>query len=335
MSNSGSSGGGRVLLARRDWVYLLTLLVPLTIYNLSLKVSRLGIRPEEPGLAGILELLRSDLLFNLGYATLWVGLFTLARRGFVRRLVVVLFHLGAVLMALVTTGADQYFKSTGSTLDYGMIAYSLSTLGDLKGLLASEVTPSLALLVPVVLLYAILGPWAVTRAVRRWRGWSQTGARTPRVPWLRFAGVGLVAYALLSLSFVPGGPQGASTTFSRDAFANVVASGTQELSLRSDSSGIDPELAATNHQEDTRLAQTPRTGKRNVVMVYLESTRARSVTPYNEDLRTTPFMDRLADESLMAEQAYATVPHTTNALTAGICGVDPPLDPPGHRLPGR
>jgi phosphoglycerol transferase MdoB-like AlkP superfamily enzyme len=318
-----------VLLSGRDWVYLLSLLLPLVVYNVSLKVSRLGVRIEDSSLSSVLELLRSDLLFNLGYATLWIGLFALVKKRFARGVIIVLFHLVSLLVALVTTAADQYFKATGSTLDYGMLSYSLSTLGDLRGLIASEVTLSLALLVPAVLLYAVLGPLAVTKAVSRWRGWPERGARRQRVAWLRFAGVGLVAYALLSLSFVPGGSDGASKTFSRDAFANVLVSGTQEFRLEAASSGSDPELAATNHQADTRLAETSRTGKRNVVMVYLESTRARSVTPYNEDIQTTPFMDRLADESLMAEKAYATVPHTTNALTAGICGIDPPTTPDG------
>ena len=32
-----------------------------------------------------------------------------------------------------------------------------------------------------------------------------------------------------------------------------------------------------------------RTERRNVVLVHLESIRARSVTPYNEQLKTTPF----------------------------------------------
>jgi lipoteichoic acid synthase len=62
------------------------------------------------------------------------------------------------------------------------------------------------------------------------------------------------------------------------------------------------------------------------VMVLLESTRAESTTPYKKDLNTTPFLDELSEESLMAERAYAVVPHTSKALVASICGVAPPLD---------
>jgi len=62
-----------------------------------------------------------------------------------------------------------------------------------------------------------------------------------------------------------------------------------------------------------------------VAVVHLESVRARSVTPYNEDLDTTPFLEDLAEESLMAERAYAVVPHTTNARVTILCGVYPPV----------
>lgn len=65
--------------------------------------------------------------------------------------------------------------------------------------------------------------------------------------------------------------------------------------------------------------------KRNVVMIMLESTRARSATPYNEDLETTPYLDDLAEESLLVERAYTTIPHTTKALVSAECGVPPRL----------
>ncbi len=65
--------------------------------------------------------------------------------------------------------------------------------------------------------------------------------------------------------------------------------------------------------------------KRNVVMIMLESVRARSVTPYNENIETTPYLDELAEESLLAERAYTTIPHTTKALVSAECGVPPHL----------
>lgn len=81
----------------------------------------------------------------------------------------------------------------------------------------------------------------------------------------------------------------------------------------------------SENEEATGLAETSETERMNVAMVLLESVRSRSVTPYNEDIATTPFMDELAAESLMAERAYAVVPGTSKSLIAIECGVEPPL----------
>ena len=76
---------------------------------------------------------------------------------------------------------------------------------------------------------------------------------------------------------------------------------------------------------DTSLEKPFLAKKRNVVMIMLESTRARSVTPYNEDLKTTPFLDDLAQKSLFAGRAHTIVTHTTKALVSAECGITPHL----------
>ena len=92
-----------VLLGRRDWVYLLSLLVPLFLYNLALKASSVA---SIPGLAPNFDLMRSDVFFNLGYALFWIGLFAAVRgREHLHRVVVVLFHAVTMLVVLVATFA--------------------------------------------------------------------------------------------------------------------------------------------------------------------------------------------------------------------------------------
>jgi lipoteichoic acid synthase len=94
-----------VLLSRRDWVYLLSLLVPLFIYNLALKASSIS---SIPGLSPTFDLMRSDVFFNLGYALFWIGVFAAVRgREHLRRAVVVLFHAATMLVVVVTTSAHQ------------------------------------------------------------------------------------------------------------------------------------------------------------------------------------------------------------------------------------
>ncbi|CAA9438884.1 MAG: hypothetical protein AVDCRST_MAG03-3823, partial [uncultured Rubrobacteraceae bacterium] len=88
----------RNLLTRGDWIYLASLLVPVFLYNLTLKVVRIVTRPDPPGLLGFVDQIRSDLLFNLGFAALWVGIFALVRGGWLRTVVVMLFHLTVLVM---------------------------------------------------------------------------------------------------------------------------------------------------------------------------------------------------------------------------------------------
>lgn len=305
----------RGLLSREDWIYLLSLLVPLLLYNVSLKVVRILGQLEVPGPVGFLDQLRSDVLFNLGYAVLWIGLFALARRGAGRVAVLVLFHLSAILVALITTSAHSFYMTTGSILDWSYMLVFFSSFEELKGLLLSEITTLDMLLVSVALLYGIAGPAVVTRLFSRdWHVPTGTAGR----PWAAPLAACLAALALGALSLVPSAT-GAGDAFSRDALANILVSEIAKPEIETD-------LAAKDLPTDTSLARTEDTQKRNVVIVFLESTRAESTTPYNEDLKTTPFMDELAGESLLAERAYAVLPHTSKALVASLCGVAPPLD---------
>ena len=109
---------------------MLGLLVPLAFYNLVLKAASVALQEEAVGLGETLSLMRSDLLFNAGYAILWIGLFAATRRGVLRKIVVVLFHATSLVIVAIATTAYQYFEATGSTLDWSVIVFYLGTLGE-------------------------------------------------------------------------------------------------------------------------------------------------------------------------------------------------------------
>ncbi len=325
--NSERRGSFRPLLSRRDWVYLLSLLIPFVVYSLALKGALVVSRPENPGLAGGFGLMRSDLLFSLTYVLLWVGLFAMARKGVSRRIVVVLFHVVTTLVALITTSAYQYFKVTGSTLDFDYIYLWYNSPEGTWGAIASEVNPGLLVLILLILAYAVLGPSVVTRLVTRWRGWSGADLRMAEIPWLRVFGVGLATYALCSFSLLPGGAStDESRSFAQNSVVNLAVTGIEVA----ESEELPALVADTVVEEAPPAAEASlvptESERRNVVLIFLESTRAMATTPYNQQLETTPFMDALAKKSLLVERAYAVVPHTHNAITATSCGVEPPLD---------
>lgn len=320
--NSTLKAHFKSILDWRDWVYLLSLLVPLFLYNVGLKVARIFTQLDVPGPFGFLDEFRSEVFFNSGYVALWISLFAIFRRGVPRKLVLVLFHLSAILLALLTTGAHSFYKTTGSALDYSVIVLFFSSFEETWGVVSSEIT--ILRIVPLVLVlsYAILGPMLVTRLAGS--NWNLP-LRTEGRPWAAPLAVCSAALVFTSLSFIPSAT-GASASFSRDAITNMVALELFTPDVGMPGAEIDTELASIDPPVDTELVPTPETKKRNVVMVFMESTRAQSTTPYKKDLKTTPFLNELSKESLVAERAYAVVPHTSKALAATNCGVAPPLD---------
>jgi arylsulfatase A-like enzyme len=307
----------RSILSGRDWIYLSSLLVPLVLYNLVLKEIR--IHSLEGLSGGFAALIRSDLLFNLGYVFLWIGLFALTRQSRWRLPVVLLFHTVTILVVATTTSAHEYFQETGSTLSLSVITYSLGKLGEIESVIGSVTSLAIWAWVLVILGYLVTGPWIVTTLVcgKRGRPGSYGSLSTSRLFAL---GAFTTAVGLIFLS-LPVGAGEAGKSFSRDAIVNVVMSEVEHARIRdlaANASSIKPPL-------DTHLQKTSETEKKNVVLIHLESVRSRSTTPYNENLDTTPYLDSLAENSLMAERAYTIVPHTSKAITAINCGIDPHL----------
>ncbi len=334
------------LLSRREWVYLFSLLAPFVVYDLALKAYGVAFLPGgDNGLSRVFGLMRSDMFFDLGYVLLWIGLFALAKGRITRRVVVSLFHAVTVLVLVVSTCAHQYFRQNGTTLDYATIAEWLPKIDEIAPILTQGVPPSAWALLFAALLYAVFGPAVVTRAFERWRG--QPGRRYQAATYRissSFGPLGLLVLALLfsSLSMLVGSdPASANASFARAPFANVVLTGVEEatteevapdtevaesVSGAADASLVDAKQTEETNPQDTEPAEAPRAKKsRNVVLVHLESTRARSTTPYNKELATTPFLDKLSESSLLAERAYVVVPRSSKATVTVNCGIEPPL----------
>lgn len=302
-------------------MYLLGLLAPLTLYNLVLKAIDVFKGPGgRRGLLRGLALMRSDLLFNLGYASLWAGLFAAARRDPERRIVRVLFHAASALVAFVRAGAHQYYRQTGTTLDWDIVALWLPRFREIRPMLRLPAREWAGVL--AALSYAVLGPGLVLRVFER-RLPEPAGSGRPLRGPLRLL---ICALALLGLSARTGsGARDAGRSFARDPVVNLVVTGLEGMLSRY--YGTSGEEGERGPAAGARLARTRRTQRRNVVLVHLESTRAKSVTPYSPELRTTPFLEGLAERSLLVERAYTTVPNTLKACVSVNCGIEPPLLP--------
>jgi lipoteichoic acid synthase len=312
----------RALLSRRDWVYLLSLLIPFFVYSLALRAYEIASQPGDHGkLAQALDLMWSDVFFNLGFALLWIGLFAVVRRRPLRLVVILLFHATTMLVVVTTTVAHYYFLENGTTLDYSTLAEWIPKLEEIVPILFQGGVPLLAwMLLAAALLYVALGPLFVARTAERWRGWPKVGflAVPAEASSLGSLGLFLLGLGFGSLSLLTG-----TTTLARAPFVNVVLTGIKQVTTEE---GISYAGQLTEHPAaQASLAETSRTDKRNVVLIHLESTRAQSVTPYNEYIKTTPFLDELAKESLLVQRAYVVVPRSSKATVTVNCGIDPPL----------
>jgi arylsulfatase A-like enzyme len=336
----------RALLGRRDWVYVLSLLVPFVVYNLALKALVLSSRNVGGGGEFEVSTLRllaygmwSDAFFALGYALFWIGLFAATRKGPLRWGVLILFHATTILVMMVKTVAYQYVRETGTTLDYTIIALWLPRFYEIGPMLVRGIALAAWVLLAVTLLYAALGPLFVTRFIVWWRGWPGRSPSSvgPEKIFLSISlGLCLLGLGLASLSLREDlnpydeylqltGQESKRVThlnkpLVRDPLANVVVSAAEELRREEPQN-----LAAYPSLTDSPPASLLPMGsqQRNVALIFLESTRAQSVSPYNEDLETTPFMNELAKRSLLAERAYGSVPYTSKSNVAVNCGIFP------------
>lgn len=159
----------RSLLNRQEWVYVLSLLVPLALYDLAFKTVSLYI-DQAPTLWDVLGEIRSDILFNVGYMLLWISLFAIASKWkFLRWGLLVVFHLLAVIIFLFTSAYYGYLMHTGSALNYNYVAIYLSELSGTEKVVAAELNWYLELFLVAALLYLIYGPWLVCQLVGHWR----------------------------------------------------------------------------------------------------------------------------------------------------------------------
>ena len=311
------------MLSVRDWIYALGLLVPLTFYNIFVKLQHV----DQVGVAGWWDrvaLVRSNVLFSLAFGLCSIGLLAIARRGPQRWVGLVFLHVAALCYVIIVVAAHQYFEVTGASLDYDLVALALGDFAELRPILASEVSLGAF---AVVCGYVLFGPallvWAADRLHRlpigemRDSGWRGV---------LMLPG----SLAVAGLALIPAAsPLGIS--FSRDPMLQVLVTAAQQAGEGEAARGAEVATGPIG----ARLVARPVREAKNLVLVILESTGAGAVTPYNETMATTPYLNELAESSLLVERAYSTIPHTSKALVSILCGIDPrPIHPISEALPG-
>jgi arylsulfatase A-like enzyme len=163
-------------------------------------------------------------------------------------------------------------------------------------------------------------PWigpSLFRPVRRDRGTAEGGASAPPAG-IRCLMCCAAALALFGLSFLPR-IERIELAFARDPLANLVR-GVFEDEFAS----VDDEAPVSPRPNGPLQVVAAKPGRpRNLAIIILESTGANATTAYDPALPTTPFLAELARQSLLAERAYAVIPHTSKAVVSLLCGIEP------------
>ncbi len=329
-----------------DWFYLAALVVPAALFDLTLSWLRVTSQYAAPSGLAALGQLRSDVLAHLGFAVLWAVAFALLRTGRPRVVLLVVAQVSVAAYLLFAVVAHSYYRKSGSILDAGGLRMTVMDPEATRNIAASETSTANVWLLVGVAAYAILGPVLVYRL--RYRGRSPRGAWLPGVRPVSSEGrtaaspgrlgtstrrrLSLLAattgLVLVVMSAVPTFTGGGA--FSRNRALDIALELGSGLVESERAAAERPALSPTElvrADSGSSASSTSGTDRaRNVVIITMESLRSEATTVGNPDRDTTPFLADLAERSLVAENAYTVVPHTSKALTASNCGYVPPLD---------
>jgi arylsulfatase A-like enzyme len=306
--------------------YAAWLVGPLAFVCIFAKVHKLAVTPGGDLLSSLAALF-PDLAFSAAFGLSVYALLRLSR-GLVRGMVGTVLHLLVLLLTVLVFVEHGFWLTTGTLLDPYTLGYGLEHLGPLGKVYLSEMGLGVWLGFA-----ALLGVHALPYlALRRARRAPPPPAPTPGAPLPNPFYRLMPLVALLALPACTG-----LVALSVDVAApveplteNVVV----EFSAEALAPTPPPAPAPVGAPIDEGLVLG--TGPRalpdgpppNVIFIVLESTRARSTTPYAPELDTTPFLASLAAKGAQVDTSWTAVTHTSKAIVGILCGIFPKLDLP-------
>ncbi|GFO57514.1 hypothetical protein GMSM_45210 [Geomonas sp. Red276] len=308
------------------WRWLLPL--PAGLLLLAVKLGSSLVRGTAPNLshliatwAGEIHFLAATLARDAGFVCLYFCMIHLALmaagRAFHR-------HARTLFMALTVSllllaGADLgYFIRTGQNGTSQAVFFLLKNARSLAPLVAGEFsTSSLVALCSGPLLFFV--------------SWRYLKLHPPRLaePWRRLVLLVPMVTGLFLLSpFAPTLENPKYGRFSRDVFDGMVRDVVVDPCFEAEKSAR-KELAGTGspawESSNLRLVGP---GKRlpNVVIVMVESLRARSTSLHDPKLATTPFLAEFSRHAAVVERMHAVIPRTSSAWISTLYGMYPISD---------
>jgi len=263
--------------------------------------------------------LSADVVFLFAYVLVWCVLPASPQW---RRFTVIPFRVATFALTALALADHAFLLTTGATLDWHILRYGVAHFSELMPILLSFGGRKLGLAAGLVLGLALV-PRALRSRLRERSALLVRSARRHVLLRRLLGSASLVSFALFAQSclLATNAPADSSRFLMRNLYVRL---GKTAIGEWRRGNGNTSRHAAVLHE---RLTETRSARHHNIVVVILESARARSFSPYGSGIAATPFFEELAQRGALVENAYTVAPHTTKALVSIQCGIYPRLDP--------
>ncbi|MDM0002774.1 LTA synthase family protein [Variovorax sp. J22P240] len=211
-----------------------------------------------------------------------------------------------------------YELATGQPSNSRVLIFSVLNAQSMASLVAPEVTPFRVAAIAGGILLAIWWAWR-KRALARIPLHAGSGRSYAGLGATLATALGVFVTApVVELSELERHTEGTLIALVR----TVAASPSDEIRVKV-LQEYDTNKRARWSSAEMKLVETDQTRRKNVVVVILESARAISTTLHTARLPTTPFLNQLAEKSLVIEDMNIVVPRTAAAWVAVLGGQYP------------
>jgi lipoteichoic acid synthase len=210
----------------------------------------------------------------------------------------------------------QFFAYTGTHANVSLFGHTLTRIGELKGILGTGIDSKFFLNSVFAMMFFLIAILFLKYLKSRLLIWM-TGFLL------------LLILFVLPLYLAPSITSIHNFNISSSTFVGFFKRG-----RANPMPGVEPESIYDPPKLMGSAKQRP-----NIVLLIMESLRADVVAPYTTSTSTVhkPFLNEIAQQSLVFEEAYTSVSHTSKALVAILCGMFPRFQMPiieakPHRL---
>jgi arylsulfatase A-like enzyme len=321
--NRGQQGGAPAARpnARDDWDHavMAAVLIGCKVYRLIVASDAVGAHGWNLALVWFYGI-AADLLFVSAYALLGYGCLAIRPVG---RFMVIPFRVATFVVSSLALGEHAFLRATGATLDWHILRYGVTHFVELLPIFLGFGWRKLAIGAAFLIGVALLPSAIASLGRQRWASDRPLFPRLRRTLRRYWRPLSLLSFAVVAQSCLvqASSPGDAPGFLVQNLHVRLGKAALGELWR--DHSRVYRSVAI----QDEEITETRSDRHYNVVLVVLESARARSFSAYGNLLGATPFFEELTKRGALVENAYTVAPHTTKALVSIQCGIYPRLDP--------